>query len=816
MGEEEASAFTKSQFKDNAIFQQLQKMGVIDATLNVDSTGLITALERLAKVSGAAAQKEIQAMIATLNNEQVTISITANMEGVKTEIEGLFDRLNLTKELEKLGLDKAMTEQLFGFETIDLKGLREQLEIIKAEYAKNNHGIGEEQQKYFAEMEKKITDQEQKELMERLKNYAKYLKMEASVAVQAKLDEARQLAELEATSELTDPQKEIIRTRIKEETREKVDKSAWDQFKNTDMYIRMFEDLDFVSTSALDSMETKLNTLRGTLGNLDPQSLKEIENQLRKIEDIKMQRSPFEYLISSLKEINALRSQGLTPEHLQTMMEEANVKAESAQKEIEALEYVIGLQEQNNVAAAKQYLNETKRYDLFSMTTDQLRTQVAEQKKIKSEAENASDEAANNLNIYTKANKSMKVFTGNVSKFCNEVSDLLGDVNGLVEQLTGESSEVLETFGDIVGTIGESIEAVGALSIAFVAMGVALDSSLGIIGLILIALKAIIAIVSSIIKANDEKLAKQIDDSKERVKNLEKAYEKLDKAISDAYDAGKLKAYNDAAEKNLRIQQQEMRGQIALYKARKGGEEKYKDEINELRDSIEDIDQILGDNIDRLTEKMGGFGSAANIASAAEEFVDAWYTAFMETGYGLDAMNEKFDEFMDNTIKRQILARAASAALEPIMKEVDKAVSKGSEGGAGGLLLTKSELEAIRQTYEQYSEIFNSQARAIMDELGIKPGSQASGGLSGLAEDYGQMTEATATVLASINESIRYFESDSNIVLHAIQNILSVPGENPFYRTMLEQTRYTKEIRDAIYSMTYRVGTDVGMKVRMI
>lgn len=1019
MGEEEASAFTKAQFKDNAIFKQLRKLGVINAKLNVDSTGLITSLKRLARTSTDAARKEIEAMIATLNNEQVLIDARVNTDKAKEDIEKLFDRVEITKEMDKLGIDRSIIEQLFGVDSLAVENVNDEIEKIArkyvsemkeatktaSDYAKKydisniedigafirdneglrltayddkqanadikriedvigtatigwghtagltaqdiidkytitieeaeelfqedivkftselddllaNYGItvgrkqyeallslaynagsgaveellkrsegdmekiaeiwednfrvtskgevldglierrerevalyregadeiqnlakqtqalndtldassdefwqslrtivGEDTFNMFNQQMKKSAELQKKELEERLKNYSQYLKKEASVAVQAKLDEAKQLAELEATQELSEPQKEVIRTRIQEETRTKVDKAAWDQFKNTDMYIRMFEDLEFVSTSALSAMEQKLNELRTSLKNLDPQNLKEIQTQLQKIQEVKMQRNPLQAMIDALREVNDLRKEGLTLDKLEQQSATYQAQADAARNEIDTLEYIIGLRNKGMDVESEQYALEHNRYDLIDVTDDRLREQVAEQENIKKSAEANLEVTNKNIKKYSDAAKSVNTFGSAMEKLGGDIGKIFGSVNELVADITGESSDVIGVIGDISGSLGQAINSAIMLAEAFKKTGVAANSALGIIGLIATALEAVVSVVSSIASASDNRIARQIEDSERRVERLEQAYEKLDKAISDAYDLGRLRAYNAEMERNLELQKAELQGQIALYRDRKGGEAKYQSEIDDLKKQIDEIDQTLSDNIDRLTEKMGGFGGESSIASAAEGFVDAWYGAFMETGDGLDALGEKFQEFQDNLVKRQILARLGEKLLKPIMDIVNEAVD---ENGDAGMKLTRQELESIRATYEKYSELFNEQAKAIMEELGITPGTGAKGELSGLTEDYGQMSEATATALASINESIRYFESDSNLVLHAMHNILTVPGENPFYLTMLEQARYTREIRDAIRAMTYSVGIETGLKVRMI
>lgn len=102
-------------------------------------------------------------------------------------------------------------------------------------------------------------------------------------------------------SEFTPDQKEEITKNIKKETKQKLDKQAFDEFKESDMYISMFEDLDKVSTRVLEQMKAKLASLRESLGDLPPNQLKEIVNQMNKIDEQIQSRNPFKDLLPNIK-----------------------------------------------------------------------------------------------------------------------------------------------------------------------------------------------------------------------------------------------------------------------------------------------------------------------------------------------------------------------------------------------------------------------------------------------------------------------------------------------------------------------------------
>lgn len=815
MGKAQADAFTKEQFAENAVFQQLQQMGVIDASLSVDANGLITALNRLAERSTGAARRLIESVIADLNNEQVKIDIRANLEDVKADMNELFERLELTKQVEALGLGKELTEELFDFETIDLTELKKQLERIKAEYSKNNHGIGEEAQKYFTEVEKKITDQRTKELRERLKDYAKYLKLEAGAVASAKLEEAkklREISEMESKQVVTSRQAENMRTSLRAETQEKIDKAMWDDFKNTEMYIHIFEDLQYASTEALDIMEQKLESLGSSLKSLSPNQLKEIQTQLNKIREQKVERSPLQSLIDSLKEVNKLKEEGLTEDVLNTTIQAAAERTAIANDEISELEEILGLRMQNMESEADLAAISSSNIQWLWMSNDELRDQIMLRKGIVTQAELESMKAQGQLMQYKLLRAAITGSASAVREFIGKMTDAFSETVGLIEDITGESYDLLDAFGGVADTVGEVIVSVTELAVAVEILGYAIDSALGIVGIILIVVKAIASVIRSIVQADQKRFEEQMDEAQKKVDRLRETYDKLEKAIEECYSIGNLRKYNREAQETLKATIAQEEAMIHMYKARKNGSNKYKQEIEELEKGIEEANEDLKELAENTIETLGGFGSQANLKSAAEEFVEAWKSAFDETGNGLSGLQDKMDEFVDNAVKKQLLLRLSERYITPILEEFDRMFDKASPEGE---LMTKEELEAWKRLYEQYAEAFDDKAKAYLDALGVTSGPQ-TGSLSTLTEEYGQMSEATANVLAAINESIRFFEADSNLVLHNIELILTAPGENPFYLLMKQQAQYTRDIRDMIRKTFTTIGTDSVLKVQMI
>ena len=115
--------------------------------------------------------------------------------------------------------------------------------------------------------------------------------------------------------------------------REREDKEAaklqYEAFKNSALYVQMFEDLDYASTSALTRMRDRLIELKSQWKNLSPTELKELQSRLNELDAQIAARNPFKALGDAYKKWRDLIKSGRTKEG-----DEANADAaEKARQE---------------------------------------------------------------------------------------------------------------------------------------------------------------------------------------------------------------------------------------------------------------------------------------------------------------------------------------------------------------------------------------------------------------------------------------------------------------------------------------------------
>ena len=293
MSKDAAQSFTIGAFKDNDIYKALEKIGVVSKDMDLSSDGLIKALEKLEKTTATAKlKKEIQTVIAQLKNEEILLNLKVSVDDVKKQMDEVFDQYSMGKTLKDLGLDPKFTADMFGFDSLDLNGVQSRLDEIKAQYIKDNGELGKEQLKLFEDLQKKVDDLRVKELQSQLKTYSKYLQKEYSEAVKIKLEEAKALAEISRLEEagLDKNVSSQMKNGVREEAKKKDQKNQWEQFQNTDMYVEMFDNLEVVSTTALENMRKKLEELQTNLNLLDPTQLKEIQSRYNQIQETLISR----------------------------------------------------------------------------------------------------------------------------------------------------------------------------------------------------------------------------------------------------------------------------------------------------------------------------------------------------------------------------------------------------------------------------------------------------------------------------------------------------------------------------------------------
>lgn len=821
MSADNAKQSTQLAFKDNEVYKQLEQMGVIDVTMNLDAEGVISALERLAATATGAARKEIEMTISQLRNEDVIVDIKANLDTTKVDVDKLFDQYELSKKLKDLGLDESLAMQLFGMDSLNLDELEKSVEKVKELYAKNNKGIGQEAETYFQSVEDKIREQREKNLETMLKTYSKYLKKEFSSAVQIKMEEAKELAqidELVASGKFTSAQGETAKRGVKAEAQKSLDENSWKEFQQSELYLELFENLENVSTAVLEQMKAKLDAVGQSLKNLSPESLKKVREQITAIESQLADRSSFATLRETIKEIKNLKKENKSEQSLERDLALENETLERLQQQRDATDMILQSRETGVELSAEELRDNALLAEYNKMNADKLHEQSAELSEHIASTKSNISSTTSLLNVYKKGRTAVEAMQNKWNTILSIVGQLKSSVDTVWDALgRTEDDESVETFVNMGLELVELIAsamlfkaAIDTCTVSTTLLGIELKTAIPIIGWILLAVEAIAAVLSAIIGNDNKKFKAQIEDQQEKVDNLVEKYEDLEEAIENCYNISTLKSWNSEAKKALQLAIEEEKAMIAAYKNRKNGSEKYKSEIEELEKAIKDQEQSLKELAENYTEALGGFGSASNLKSAAEDFVSAWVDAFEETGDGLSGLEEQLEEFMSNALKKQALLRVSERFIEPLLQQIDDFANTSKElndtqyiqGMTALMEKLKTQLPELSAALEPFFAAFK----------GVE-----SDSLSGLAQGIQGITEDTAEVLASIVESIRYFVSSSNAAILSMSMILATPTEeNPWYFQLKRQADATVDIRDTLRKLCATAGMRTVLQVQVV
>jgi hypothetical protein len=721
------------------------------------------------------------------------------------QIEDMFSGYELSLELQKMNIPPDLAKNLFNLDAVSLDELRNQLKSRKGEF------IGTEREEDYKKYLKKIDELEEKAQLERLKKYTKYLVQAQSERVKIKLEEMRQLNEIDKESKYSQDQKDVIKRAIRVETQEKIDKEAWEDFKKSDMYSQMFDDLEHLGTQAVTKLKQKLESLKESLQDLPPTELKEIMSQINKLEDLEMKYNPFSSLRDAMKEVNALRKEGRSEEFLQLELQSANERIESTQEEIDAIDTILNAKREN-ISLEQQSVEWQEKYGKYvGLTEDMLNQQKNELSQIVEQNQKTAKQAGLDLSKYTKARKATQGFVDNVTKWGEAISGVLGGIDSVLDAFGVAEDDSSRIFVQSAEQIANMIVQTVILTASLHAMGVAANSALGVIGWIATALQAVAMLFASIFASGDKSKERQIKKEQEAVEKLQRAYEKLAESIDNAYNINSYERYIDNAQQNLKNQ---IAATERMIQAEEDKKKTDKDKIRGWKNEIEDMKETLKELEEERIKGLGGFGSESEYKSATEAFVSAWLDAYKETGDGLSGLEEQFNEFFTNMVKNQLMMRGVDRYLDGFYRQFDAMFAESSEQGGK---VTKNELESLKNLWASTAPELNEFMENLIEGLGIaKDLTSGTSELSGLQRGIQGVTEETAQIIEAYLNSIRFFVAEQNTYLSQIASAFgNTEVENPMVGQLRIIAQQTTAINTLLQSLTRGGHTlgGVGLKV---
>ena len=787
------------------------QLGEIDFTTEEGSIEALKMLKDKLPATALQSRLEIEKALKDIKGEVSIRRKKEDDEKLKNDVQKLFDQYDLSVELQKINIPKDVAKQLFNIDVTDLDGLRKAVEAMKPQFQ------GTDMEKSYNESIKKVTDLEAKAQVERAKTYAKYLLKSQSEAVKIKIEELRQISEIQDKFE-GEQAKNMI-DGVRRESRQKLQRQQWKDFQNTDMYSAMFGDLENMSGKAIDLIYDKLNTLKQSLSDLPAEDVKEIMTQIKKLEEIKIARDPFGELKKSMQQIQALQSDGKTVAVLQDQLSASNQAVAAAQEQIDAIDLIANARDKD-LLKQEMGVEWTEKYNRYlGMTSEELSASRDLQASILDKQEKIAQSAKEGLSVYSSQLKNLK----NVSDKWEEVRNTFTEAaSSLMDALVAagvdadSTAMVFAQMGvDLVDVVMQSVQLGIQLQIVqYQAMlaGKEFNSMLGVIGWIAMALQGITKLFSAIFGAGDKRKQKQIEDLQKQVERLSKAYDKLSESIDNAFSLDLMKTDARKANQNLQQRINKYNEMIALEEAKKKTD---KDKIEEWRDEIASLQDEIAENNKKIVSTATD-GILDDVLSASKSFTDAWLSAFQETGEGLTGLESEFKDMMQNLVKQQAsmiitqqYVNAWKKSLEQFINPEDLELT--TEEAKRWVSTVTNSLPQLNQALENY---FNAMQQAGVDLSGESSGDK----MSGLQRGIQSINEQTAEIISSYLNSIRFFVSEQNALLSNIANSLGATNaNNPMLNELKIHTELIRSIRDGLSSMMrggHRLG-GMGLKIFM-
>ena len=318
----------------------------------------------------------------------------------------------------------------------------------------------------------------------------------------------------------------------------------------------------------------------------------------------------------------------------------------------------------------------------------------------------ALQDAANKANGEV-SDLSMSAISG-IQGMLNQVIDGLDSLGVFTEQEKKDAE-------DIVGMVG------GAANLA---MGIASGNPMQII-------QGSLDLITSAISFFDFKskgIAKRQKEHEENIADLERAYNKLQRAVENALGTD-VYATQRASIENSKQQIAEYEAWIAEEKKKKKKKQD-QDAIKDKQDKIQELKNSIEDEVKAISESL----AQTNAKSLAGELADAITTAFADGENAATAFGDVAEQVMQNAVKNALKLQFLEKPMQNAVDQLAKDMESGGE-------LTGTEQSAFRKKIEDAGKLYYEQLAQYSD---LFTGQNSQTGIKG---DVANMSEKTGSAL---------------------------------------------------------------------
>ena len=611
-------------------------------------------------------------------------------------------------------------------------------------YAKNQDKILDANKS----MAKSIVKDGQKTSASQIEQWAKELEVVKTYA-NKRVDIARQtqqrISEIEAST-LPEDEKQRLQEQYRKKEEKDLAKLEYQAFKESPMYVAMFDNLDSASTTMLNNMRAKLMELKEAWGGLDmPTELKEMQSRLNEIDKQLASRNPFKALANAYKGYQDLLEKGSRKEAEQDLID----KTEKHAKTVALLDMftrsATQVQQEYNDAVEK-YREDSDQAKSAKKKLEYSNILVDAQKK----SVNATEEGV-------EASQEL------VNKW-KELDDVVGgswvQVDMLTQAIINLGRNLADAFGsaaddEYFNNLADGLSNL-ANGVSNIATGIATSNPISVIN-------GIGSLISGMVEYNDAQHFKENNREIERqqkiLDNLSIAYEKLEKEANDTFGSDRIKNYND----RLAILQAQ---QEAYQKQAKQERDKGKAADEAKVEAYENSYREATDNIKDMQSELSEHFLGTDLTSAARDFATAWIDAYKEFSNTTDAMKAKFQDMIQNMIVESLLAKVMEKALEPVFTMIDEM----QEGDFYSSSFWQDVMTAM-QTATENGVVGAENLMSMFEQMGINIRG-LGGEMTGISRDIATASEESILGLAAGINTQNFYISQVPTKLDTIIGLL--------------------------------------------
>lgn len=683
----------------------------------------------------------------------------------KDKVQKGLDSLKLNHELLELGLTQTEIDTMFN-------GLTKNLSDVENELSKIDRSkLGKKELEAVKDTEKEISkmkvDEAFKTFEYLVKTYKNTMSSQLEIDIWYADERNKILSNPNLKSDTGKAEQQTMLANLDKMMQKKTSENAFNQLKGSDMYVTLFDNMEYASTKSLERIKAKLEELKDSFKTLSPEKLKVVTEEYNKLTAELDKRTPFASFIESLKKIGELRKQGKSESNLDEQLVQYTTENDALQQQMDDIGALINIKEKGLSIDHLSADTQKRVADLTKEPLSELGKILQSKKEIKAANDKEIASVQEGLGAYKDERQRAKELSSYMEELSSKVQQMFEGIKKLYITMGGDEDDLTAMWIDVGSAIVSATFQAVIFALQLKAVGVAANSALGVIGLIAIALTAITSVLATILGNSDKKKQKKIESLQKQVQQLQRAYTNLKDAMDKAYDITSLIEYRKEMEKNLDTQVANYQAMIAAEKEKKHTD---KGKIQEWQNAIDDISKSRKELEDSVLQDLGGIGD--KVKSTAEEFVDAWVDAFFETGSGLDDLGSKFDDLFKNALKKQLTYQVTSKYLAPLFAQLDSYFGADSEDG---VKLTPREMQSWQKSANIAKNGVNdylSSTMQMLKDMGIDLSSSSSE-LNGLQQGIQNISESQAASMEAYLNSIRFFVSQQTSDVSAIRTLLS-------------------------------------------